>query len=98
MSLDDDDILERHRRWSVIMTSAPGSKLQFEEAYPNDWDVFNAWESGPTAVTRTDAARGLQRARRRGLAFIEGPHSYRLVGLNTVLLRPMQHKAGSPRA
>ena len=24
------------------MASAPGSKLQFEEAYPNDWDVFNA--------------------------------------------------------
>ena len=80
------------------MTSAPGSKLQFEEAYPKDWDVFNAWQSGPTAVKRTDAARGLQRARRRGLVFIEGPHSYRLVGMNTVLLRPIQHKAGSSGA
>jgi hypothetical protein len=30
--------------------------------------------------------------------FIEGAHSYRLVGMNTVLLRPIQHKAGSPGA
>ena len=80
------------------MTSAPGSKLQLEDAYPDDWDVFNAWQSGPTAVTRTDAARGLRRAWRRGAVFIEVPHSYRLVGMNTVLLRPIQHKAGSPRA
>lgn len=80
------------------MANAPGLKPQFEEAYPNDWDVFNAWQSGPTAVTRTDAARGLRQARRRGLVFIEGPHSYRLVGMNTVLLRPIQHKAGSPGA
>jgi hypothetical protein len=80
------------------MTSAPGSKLQFEEAYPNDWDVFNAWQSGPTAVTRTDAARGLQRARRRGAVFIEGRHNYRLVGMNTVLLRPIQRKTGYPGA
>lgn len=80
------------------MKSAPGSKLQFEEAYPNDWDVFNAWQSGPTAVTRTDAARGLRRARRRGAVFFEGRHNYRLVGMNTVLLRPIQHKTGFPGA
>jgi hypothetical protein len=80
------------------VATLPSSKLQFEEAYPNDWDAFNAWQSGPTAVTRADAARGLRRARRRAAVFIEGAHSYRLVGMNTVLLRPIQHKAGSPGA
>ena len=24
------------------MMTLPSSKLKFEEAYPNDWDVFNA--------------------------------------------------------
>ena len=52
-----------------MMTTLPSSKLKFEEAYPNDWDVFNAWHAGPVAVTREEAARGLRRARRSGLVF-----------------------------
>ena len=73
-----------------MMTTHPSSKLKFEEAYPNDWDVFNPWGAGPVAVTREEAARGLRRARRRGRVFIDGVHRYRLVGMNTVLLRPRQ--------
>jgi len=38
------------------MTTLPSSKLKFEEAYPNDWDVFNAWHAVPVAVTREEAA------------------------------------------
>ena len=72
------------------MATLPSSKLKFEEAYPNDWDVFNAWHAGPVPVTREEAARGLQRARRSGLVFPDGGHRYRLVGINTVLLRPRQ--------
>ena len=75
------------------MTTLPSSKLKFEEAYPNDWDVFNAWRAGPVAVTREEAARGLRRARRIGLVFTDGAHRYRLVGMNTVLLRPRQPSA-----
>jgi hypothetical protein len=41
------------------MATSP-MKLQFEEAHPHDWDAFNAWTAGPTAVTRADAARGLR--------------------------------------
>lgn len=80
------------------MATLPCSKLQFEGAYPNDWDALNAWKSVPTAVTRTDAARGLQRARHRGLVFIEAAHSYRPVGMHTVLLRPIQGTTGSTGA
>ena len=72
------------------MTTLPSSKLKFEEAYPNDWDVFNAWPAGPVAVTREEAAHGLRRARRSGMVFAEGAHRYRLVGMNAVLLRPRQ--------
>ena len=72
------------------MATLPGSKLKFEEAYPNDWDVFNAWHAGPVAVTREETACGLRRARHSGLVFTEGAHSYRLVGMNTVLLRPCE--------
>jgi hypothetical protein len=97
-SFNNADTDKRHRPWSVIMATFTRSKLQFEEAYPNDWDAFNAWPSGPTAVTREDAARGLRRARRSGAVFIEGAHRYRLVGMNTVLLRPIQHTAGSSGA
>ena len=72
------------------MTTPPSSKLKFEEAYPDDWDVFNAWHAVPVAVTREEAARGLRRARRSGMVFTDGAHRYRLVGMNTVLLRPRQ--------
>ena len=77
-----------------MMATLPSSKLKFEEAYPNDWDVFNAWHAVPIAVTREEAARGLRRARRSGLVVTEGAHSYRLVGMNTVLLRPRERVAG----
>ena len=43
-----------------MMATLPSSKLKFEEAYPNDWDVFNAWPAGPVAVTREEAANGLR--------------------------------------
>ena len=73
-----------------MMATLPNSKLKFEEAYPNDWDVFNAWHAVPIAVTREEAARGVRRARRSGMVFTDGAHRYRLVGMNTVLLRPRQ--------
>ena len=73
-----------------MMATLPSSKLKFEEAYPNDWDVFNAWPAGPVAVTREEAANGLRRARRSGMVFADGAHRYRLVGMNTVFLRPRQ--------
>ena len=72
------------------MATLPSSKLKFEETYPNDWDGFNAWHAGPVAVTREEAARGLRRTRRNGLVFNDGAHRYRLVGMNTVLLRPRE--------
>ena len=72
------------------MTTPPSSMLKFEEAYPDDWDVFNAWPAGPVAVTREEAANGLRRARRSGMVFTDGAHRYRLVGMNTVFLRPRQ--------
>ena len=75
------------------MMTIPSSKLKFEEAYPNDWDVFNAWPAGPVAVTREEAAHGLWRARRRGTVLTDGAHRYRLLGMNTVLLRPRQLSA-----
>jgi hypothetical protein len=78
-----------------MMTTLPSSKLKFEEAYPNDWDVFNAWHAVPVAVTREEAARGLRRARRSGKVFTDGAHRYRMVGMNTVLLRPRQLCAGA---
>ena len=77
-----------------MMATLPGSKLKFEEAYLNDWDMFNAWHAGPVAVTREEAARGLRRARRTGLVFTAGAHRYRLVGMNTVLLRLRERIAG----
>ena len=63
-------------------------KLQFEQAHPEDWDYFNDWPALPVPVTRGEAARGLRKARRHEHMLVEGRHRYRLVGLNTVLLRP----------
>lgn len=63
-------------------------KLQFEQAHPEDWDAFNGWEALPTTVTRVEAARGLRKARRLGRVVVEGTHRYRLIGSNTVILRP----------
>ena len=70
------------------MVTVPSSKLSFEEAYPDDRDVFNDWHAGPVPVTREEAARGLRRARRLGRVQSRGSHTYCLVGMNTVLLRP----------
>ena len=64
------------------------SKLAFEEAYPSDWDVFNGWHAGPAPVTRDEAARGLRRTRRMGRVLSRGSHTYWLIGMNSVLLRP----------
>jgi len=64
------------------------SKLQFEQAHPEDWDAFNGWASLPTPVTRAEAARGLRKARRLGRVLVEETHRYRLIGSNTVILRP----------
>ena len=63
-------------------------KLQFEQAHPDDWDAFNGWAALPTEVTRAEAARGLRKARRLGRVLVEGSHRYRLIGSNTVILRP----------
>ncbi len=73
-----------------MTVTLPSSTLKFEKAYPNDREVFNAWPAGPVAVTREETARGLRRSRHSGLVFTEGAHSYRLVGMNTVLLRPCE--------
>ena len=70
------------------MERARTSKLQFEQAYPDNWDAFNAWPAGPVAVTRDEAAGGLRKARRLGRVVPEGVHRYRLIGSNTVVLRP----------
>ena len=63
-------------------------KLQFEQAHPDDWDAFNGWAALPTTVTRAEAASGLRKARRLGRVVLEGTHRYRLIGSNTVILRP----------
>ena len=63
-------------------------KLKFEQAHPDDWDAFNGWPAMPTTVTRAEAARGLRKARRLGRVLVEGSHRYRLIGSNTVILRP----------
>jgi hypothetical protein len=63
-------------------------KLKFEQAHPDDWDAFNGWVALPVPVTRTEAVRGLRKARRLGRVLVEGPHLYRLIGSNTVILRP----------
>jgi hypothetical protein len=63
-------------------------KLKFEQAYPDDWDAFNGWPAMPTMVTRAEAASGLRKARRLGRVLVEGTHRYRLIGSNTVILRP----------
>lgn len=63
-------------------------KLQFEQAHPDDWDAFNGWAALPTMVTRAEAACGLRKARRLGRVMVEGAHRYRLIGSNTVILRP----------
>ena len=65
-----------------------GSKLEFEQAHPDDWDAFNGWAALPASVTRAEAARGLRKARRLGRVLVEGTHRYRLMGSNTVVLRP----------
>ena len=64
------------------------SKLQFEQAHPDDWDAFNGWAALPASVTRAEAAQGLRKARRLGRALVEGTHRYRMIGSNTVVLRP----------
>jgi hypothetical protein len=63
-------------------------KVEFEQAHPDDWDAFNGWAALPVPVTRTEAVRGLRKARRLGRVLVEGPHRYRLIGSNTVILRP----------
>lgn len=70
------------------MERAHTGKPQFEQAYPDDWDIFNGWPAGPVSVTREEAAHGLRKARRLGRVLREGAHRYRLIGSNTVLLRP----------
>lgn len=63
-------------------------KVEFEQAHPDDWDAFNDWAALPVPVTRPEAAQGLRKARRLGRVLVEGTHRYRLIGSNTVLLRP----------
>ena len=87
-SSDNPTSAERILSWSATMVSVPSSKLKFEEAYPDDWDVFNDWHAGPVPVTREEAAQGLRRARRLARVKPLGSHSYCLIGMNTVLLRP----------
>ena len=70
------------------MERGQARKLQFEQAHPGDWDAFNGWEALPATVTRAEAARGLRKARRLGRVLVEGTHRYRLIGSNTVILRP----------
>ena len=63
-------------------------KVEFEQAHPDDWDAFNGWAALPVPVTRTEAVRGLRKARRLGRVLGEGSHRYQLIGWNTVILRP----------
>jgi len=70
------------------MASIQRRWLQFEQAHPDNRDCFNDWQAQPVPVTREEAACGLRKARRRGRVLLEGRHRYRLIGLNTILLRP----------
>ena len=72
----------------AAMERAHASKLEFEQSHPDDWDAFNGWAALPAPVTRAEAAGGLRKARRLGRVLVEGGHRYRLVGSNTVILRP----------
>lgn len=63
-------------------------KLQFEQAHPDDWDAFNGREALPALVTRAEAVRGLRKVRRLGRVLAEGSHRCRLIGADTVILRP----------
>jgi hypothetical protein len=72
----------------VAMERTHARKLQFEQAHPDDWDAFNGWQAMPTMVTRAEAGSGLRKARRLGRVLVEGSHRYRLIGSNTVILRP----------
>ncbi len=73
---------------TAIMQRVRTRKLEFEQAHPDDWDAFNGWSVLPAAVTRAEAARGLRKLRRLGRVLVEGTHHYRLIGSNTVILRP----------
>ena len=72
----------------AAMERIDARKLQFEQAHPDDWDAFNGWEALPAPVTRAEAVRGLRKVRRLGRVLVEGVHRYRLIGSNTVILRP----------
>jgi hypothetical protein len=72
----------------VALERTHARKLKFEQAHPDDWDAFNGWPAMPTMVTRAEAASGLRKARRLGRVMVEGSHRYRLIGSNTVILRP----------
>jgi hypothetical protein len=72
----------------AVMEPIHTRKLQFEQAHPDDWDAFNGWAALPTTVTRAEAASGLRKARRLGRVLVEETHRYRLIGSNTVILRP----------
>ena len=70
------------------MERAHASKLEFEQSHPDGWDAFNGCATLPAPVTRAEAASGLRKARRLGRVLVEGAHRYRLIGSNTVVLRP----------
>ena len=78
----------RQSALEAVMERIHARKLQFEQAHPEDWDAFNGWAALPTTVTRAEAASGLRKARRLGRVLVEGAHRYRLIGSNTVILRP----------
>lgn len=77
-----------HSVLKAAMERIHARKLQFEQSHPDDWDAFNGWAALPTTVTRAEAAIGLRKARRLGRVLVEGTHRYRLIGSNTVILRP----------
>ena len=74
-----------------LSTPAAGSgrkKLEFEQADPGGRDVFNGWETSAVPLTRAEVANGLRSLHRLGRVTREGPHHYRLTGLNTKIVRP----------
>lgn len=76
------------RNLSAADLGSGRKKLQFEQGDPGNWDAFNGWETSAIPLTRAEVAKGLSSLRRLGRVTREGPHHYRLTGLNTKVVRP----------
>lgn len=91
VGFDEIRLEEDERPVSILSASELGGgrrKLQFEQGDPGGWDAFNERETSAIPLTRAEVAKGLRSLRRLGRVTREGPHHYRLTGLNTKVVRP----------